>query len=71
MLIRTDAIANDFIGDSQILRSNCKRRKMSGFNNNTEAIAKKEIVATIFDKGPGLFEENNAHWRSGANSRSA
>ncbi|WP_170162526.1 hypothetical protein [Methylocystis hirsuta] len=47
-------------------RGNCLRRKMPGFNNNTEAVAKKEILATIFDKGPGLVEGSKPHWRSGA-----
>jgi len=55
----------------KFLRSNCLRRTISGFNNNTEAVAKKEIVATISDKGPGLVEGNNSHWRSGTEARKA
>ena len=41
----------------KFLRSNASGGKMSGFNNNTEAVAKREIVATISTKAEASSKE--------------
>jgi hypothetical protein len=74
VLARTNAIANDFIGDSQIsARSNCKRRKILR-QRNTDNVAREERVEPPSDGGHASFEPprvNNSSLALGRKARGA